>query len=83
MDGRSIFVIISERLNWPKTPVHEIVTENLEMKRVRGKSTSKALTDEQKDRRVKMCQKRFDCVRGDPDFLENVIAGSFVLFTES
>ena len=46
--------MISEILNLPKTIVHEIVTENLEMRKVCAKLVLKVLTDELKDRRVKI-----------------------------
>lgn len=35
----------------------------------------KALTDEQENYRVKMCQELLDCIRDDPNFLENILTG--------
>ena len=54
-DRRLSVRMISEFLNLPKTDVHEIVTENLGIRKVCAKLVPKVLTDELKDRRVNMC----------------------------
>ena len=61
-DCRLSVRMISELLHLPKTTVHVIVIENLEMRKMCAKLVPKALTDEPKDRRVKMCQKLLHCV---------------------
>lgn len=42
---------------------------------MRAKLVPKLLIDEQKGRSVKMCQKLLNCVRDDPNCLEDIITG--------
>ncbi|KAJ8948526.1 hypothetical protein NQ318_000066 [Aromia moschata] len=66
--------MISEHLNLPKTSVPEIATKNLGMRKACAQLVQ-VLSDERKDRRVKMCRELLGCVRDDLNFLENVITG--------
>jgi len=59
----------------PKSIVHEIVTTELQMQKVCAKLVPKVLTNEQKENRVSISRELLDHVRGDPDFLEQVING--------
>lgn len=57
----------SDHLNFPKTTMHETVTESLAMRKMCAKFVPKVLTDKQRARRVKMLQEFLD----DSNFLEN------------
>jgi len=58
-----------------KSIVHEIETTELQMREVCAKLVPKVLTDEQKENRVSISRELLDPVRGNPDFLEQVITG--------
>lgn len=49
-------IMIAEDLSILKTIVHEILTEKLEMEKLCAKIVPKALTPEQKARRVACCE---------------------------
>ena len=59
----------------PKSIVHEIVTTELQMQKVCAKFVPKVLTNEQKENCVLISRELLGRVRGDPDFLEQVITG--------
>ena len=59
----------------PKSIVHEIVTTELQVRKVCAKLVAKVLIDEQKENRVSISRELLDRVRGNPDFLEQVITG--------
>ena len=74
-DRRLSVRLLSELLDIPKTTVHDIVTNNLNMRKVCAKMVPKVLTDDQKLRRVETCQENLDMCERDPEFLNNVITG--------
>jgi hypothetical protein len=47
----------------------------MQMRKVCAKLVPKVLTDEQKENRVAISRENLECVRGNPDFLEQVITG--------
>lgn len=62
--------LLSQELNITKTIVHEIVTNNSNMQKV-----PKVLTDDQKSRRVEMCQENPNVCESDRELSNNVITG--------
>lgn len=56
-DRRLSIRLIPQMLNLPKSVVHDIVTEHLNMRKVCAKMVPKVLTDDQKLRRVEVCQR--------------------------
>lgn len=74
-DRRLSVRLIADKVGLPKSIVHEIVTTELQMRKVCAKLVPKVLTDEQKENRVSISRELLDRVRGDPDFLEQVITG--------
>ncbi|XP_015926366.1 protein GVQW3-like [Parasteatoda tepidariorum] len=52
--------LIAQMLNLPKSVVHDIVTEHLNMRKVCAKMFLKVLTDDQKWRRVEVCQENLN-----------------------
>ena len=67
--------LIADQVGLPKFIVHEIIMTELQMREVCAKLVPKVLTDEQKENRVSISRELLDHVRGDPDFLEQVITG--------
>jgi hypothetical protein len=67
-DRRLSVRLIADQVGLPKSIVHEIVTTELEMRKVCAKLVPKVLTDEQKETRVSISRELLDRVRGDPDF---------------
>nr|XP_012145924.1 PREDICTED: putative uncharacterized protein FLJ37770 [Megachile rotundata] len=75
-DRRLSIRLIAQMLNLPKSVVHDIVTEHLNMRQVCAKMVPKPLlTDDQKLRRVEVCQENLNMCESDPQFLNNVITG--------
>jgi hypothetical protein len=72
-DQRLSVRLIADQVRLPKSIVHEIVTTELQMRKVCAKLVLKVLTDKQKENRVSISREILDCVRGDSDFLEEVI----------
>ncbi len=64
--------MIAGELGLPKSSVHNILTQNLGMKKVCAKIVPRVLTDEQKERRIACCQEWQSL--GD-DFFNRVITG--------
>ncbi|KAJ8944221.1 hypothetical protein NQ318_014583 [Aromia moschata] len=67
--------MISEQLNLPKTIVHEIVSEDLALRKICAKLVPKVLTDAQKEHRVEVWKELKELCTDDPSFLDNVITG--------
>jgi len=67
--------LIADQVRLPKSIVHEIVMTELQMRKVCAKLVPKVLTDEQKENPVSISRELLDRVRGNPDFLEQVITG--------
>jgi len=74
-DRRLSVRLIADQVGLPKSIVHEIVTTELQMRKVWANLVPKVLTHEQKESRVLISRELLDRVRGDPDFLEQVITG--------
>lgn len=73
--------MIADELSIPKTIVHEILTQKLEMKKFCAKIVPKLLTPEQKVKRVECCEDWLEAEeRGD--FLNRVITGDESWFYE-
>jgi len=71
-DRRKEVRMIAGELGLPKSSVHNILTQNLGMKKVCAKIVPRVLMDEQKERRIACCQEWQSL--GD-DFLNHVITG--------
>jgi len=63
---------VAEQVNIDRETVRKILTEDLDMRKVCAKMDPKELTEEQKQRRVTMCQ---DLLEGQDDILGCVITG--------
>jgi hypothetical protein len=74
-DRRQSVRLITHQVGLPKSIVHEIVTTELQIRKICAKLVPKVLTDEQKENRVSISRELFDRVRGNPDFLEQMITG--------
>jgi len=66
--------LTADQVGLPKSIVHEIVTTELQVRKVCAKLVAKVLIDEQKENRVSISRELLDHVRGNPDFLEQVIS---------
>ena len=74
--GRHLSVrLIADQVGLPKSIVHEIITTELQTRKVCAKLVPKVLTDKQKENRVSISRELLDRVRGDPDFLVQAITG--------
>jgi len=67
--------MIASELNLNHTTVHEILTEELAMKKLCAKFVPKNLTIEQKDNRKDVCLHLLERIQRDRNFLKNVITG--------
>nr|QXJ78547.1 putative DD34D transposase [Floraphis choui] len=67
--------LVSQTLNIPKSTVHEIVMNNLQMRKVCVKLVPKVLTDDQRSHRLETCQELWNLCESDSHFLDNVIIG--------
>lgn len=74
-DRRMNVRLMSELLNLPKTIVHEIVSEDLAMRKICAKLVPRVLTDAQKQHRVEVCEELKQLCADNPNFLNNVITG--------
>ena len=63
---------IAEQVNIDRERVRKVLTENLDMRKVCAKMVPKELTEEQKQRRVTICQ---DLLERQDDILGRVITG--------
>ena len=66
---------IAEEANISVGSCHSILREILGMARVASKFVPRILTDEQKERRVEICQELLDRANADPDFMETIVTG--------
>ena len=64
---------IAEQVNIDRETVRKILTEDLDMRKVCAKMVPKELTEEQKQRRVTICQ---DLLESQDDILGRVITGN-------
>ena len=67
--------MIAEELSFNKDTVWGIITENIEMRKVCAKMVPKLLSEDQKERRVTVCEDIIERRKGDPDLLRRVITG--------
>ncbi|EGI60232.1 PREDICTED: putative uncharacterized protein FLJ37770 [Acromyrmex echinatior] len=74
-DRRLSIQYVADTLNMSTCAVHEIVTENLQMRKVCAKIVPKVLTEDQKELRVSRCQELLDLIQKEPDFLNSVVTG--------
>lgn len=74
-DRRLSVRLMGNMLNILKTKVHEIVTNDIGMRKVCTKMVPKVLTDDQKSCCVETCQENLDMCKCDRKFLDNVITG--------
>ena len=67
--------LIAEDVCLLKTDVHQIITEDLHMRKICAKLVVKNLSDEQKDNCVLVSREILDCVKSEPYFLQGVLTG--------
>ena len=67
--------MIASVLNFNHTMVHQILTQELAMRKVCAKIVPKNLTLEQKDNRKDVCLHLLERIQSDSNFLKNVITG--------
>jgi len=67
--------MIASELNLNHTAVHQILTDELAMKKLCVKFVLKNLTIEQKDNRKDVCLHLLERIQSDRNFLKNVITG--------
>src|SRR5215475_880073 len=75
-DRRLTVRMIASELNLKHTTVHQILTEELAMKKLCAKFVPKNLTIEQKDNRKDVCLHLLERIQRDRNFLKNVITGN-------
>ena len=71
--------MISTELNLNRFTVHQILTQDLNMRNVCVKMVPKNLTTEQKANRRDVCLDLLDRLEREPEFFSRVITGSWVL----
>jgi len=74
--------MIASELNLNHTTVHQILTEELAMKKLCVKFVPKNLTIEQKDNRKDACLHLLERIQRDRNFLKNVITGDEIWIFE-
>jgi hypothetical protein len=74
-DRRLTVRMIAEELELAKTVVHEIVTQELMMRKVCAKLVPKYLSSEQKEHRQFVCRDLLDRLVTEPNFMTRVITG--------
>jgi len=74
-DRRLTVRMIASELNLNHTTVHQILTEELAMKKLYTKFVPKNLTIEEKDNRKDACLHLLERIQRDRNFLKNVITG--------
>ena len=74
-DRRLTVRIIAQELDINRDCVWRILTEELGMRKICAKMVPRMLTEDQKERRVQVCQDILERLESDPRLLENVITG--------
>ena len=74
-DRRLTIRLIAEQLNLNKSTVHDVLTNDLEMRKISAKLVPKNLTVQQKDNRKDICIDIIERIEHEPDFLKKVFAG--------
>ena len=67
--------MISSELNLSRFTVHQILTQDLDMRKVCAKMVSENLTTEQKANRRDVCLDLLDLLQREPEFFSRVITG--------
>ncbi|KAL4113850.1 hypothetical protein QTP88_017411 [Uroleucon formosanum] len=74
-DRRLTVRMIGEQLGLTHTTVHQILTNDLEMRTIWAKMVPKILSQDQKDNRRDTCLDFLEQIENDPSFLERIITG--------
>lgn len=74
-DRRLTIRMMAEELEMSKESVRTILVENLGMKKICARMVPKLLSDEQKSRRMEVCEEILQHLEENQDFLSNVITG--------
>ena len=74
-DRRLTLRMISSELNLNRFTVHQILTQDLDMRKVWAQTVPKNLTTEQKANRRYVCLDLLDCLEGEPEFFSRVMTG--------
>ena len=74
-DRRLTVRMIGEELNLTHTTVHQILTNELGMRKICAKMVPKNLSQDQKNIRKERCLDFLNSIENDPHFLERVITG--------
>jgi len=74
-DHRLTVRMIGEQLGLTHTTVHQILTNDLEMRKICAKMVPKILSQDQKNNRRDRCLDFLEQIENDPSFLERVITG--------
>ena len=75
MDRRLTIEMIANELHLPMSTVRNILTKDLQMKRVAAKIVPRILTEEQKRKRLENSKKMLVMIKDDPNLLKRVITG--------
>lgn len=74
-DRRLTVRMIASELAVNHDCVWKIITEDLGMRKICAKMVPKLLNDDQKERRMEVCQDILECIDTEPDLLQRVITG--------
>jgi [histone H3]-lysine36 N-dimethyltransferase SETMAR len=74
-DRRLTIEAIAEETNISWSSIQEILTEDLNMKRIAAKWVPRLLNDDQKQKRLDVCRDLQNQIQSDPNFLKKVITG--------
>lgn len=74
-DRRLSLKMIADEVSVNKFTVHQIVTQDLMMRKVCAKLVPRVLTAEQKQQRVDVCREMLNALENNPHFLDNVVTG--------
>ncbi|XP_066959215.1 histone-lysine N-methyltransferase SETMAR-like [Macrobrachium rosenbergii] len=67
--------LIANEVRIPKTVIHRIVTEDVNMRKICAKVVPKNLTEGQKETRLSICQDIVNCLSTEPNMLNRAITG--------
>ncbi|XP_050527794.1 protein GVQW3-like [Daktulosphaira vitifoliae] len=74
-DRRLSIRMIADEVGIDKMTVHNIITNDLGMRKICAKLVPKVLTDEQKERRVAVASEMIDRLQTESEILDRVISG--------
>ena len=74
-DRRLTVRMIAEEVGIDRQTVWEIITEELSMRKICAKMVPKLLSDDQKARRMQVCEDTLQKIENDPELLTKVITG--------